>query len=503
MVLEYFPNYDDYDINKQNPQIQIYGHRIYKDQTLYEYLLEFLLVFISPKSEGKEDYAKIKEDGFYFNKIEDETNKLHYYPSPRMGLKRFVFFNRSDQEKRFEIDRYALAHHREHLKQTINVGSSSYNKEFALDVLQDLFYGYNAIIGKRSWFAQSLLPLSPEIIFSESIGKKTTRTEHLKTTDSFLKIDSEFNFSQHMFMARGGEVYYLHVIQGLSQLEDSWRDELSEKLKEMVSSIPQLSSLANYIQGQWEEVVDPIDDAPQFHYLDKTMEVIPKDYENVAQDTVKELHNLLFSELDTFEKVELVGNLIALQVMRMMTYRSSSVLGLNSKQAWVIDLTKNTQGSIRKKAVQTYESLEENIFRTIHTVVDEDTVEGKGKANLLTDAAKDTSLLIRKLGKDIGLVIPPTGGNMRMSLNENLVKILVLSLIKPGERLLFTTFLELCYEHFNMIIGPKEAEKHFEHISYLNEFSENEQNFLELLRNCGFLRNLSDATSIVENPFKG
>ena len=139
------------------------------------------------------------------------------------------------------------------------------------------------------------------------------------------------------------------------------------------------------------------------------------------------------------------------------------------------------------------------IFRAIYHVYDEEKDE---KKNTITDAAKDTSLLVRKLGKDIGLVIPPTGPSMRMTLNESLVKILVLTLIKPGERLLFTTFLQKSYEHFNIIIGPKEAQLHFEDISYLNDFSENERAFLELLRTCGFLRNLSDATSIVENPFK-
>lgn len=191
--------------------------------------------------------------------------------------------------------------------------------------------------------------------------------------------------------------------------------------------------------------------------------------------------------------------LVAIQIIRMMTHRSQMILNLPNKQAWLLDLTKNPQGAIRKQAVSSYEQLEENVFRAIFTKYDEDTAQ----ANTITNAAKDTSLLVRKLAKDIGLVIPPKGANMRMSLNENLVKVLVLSLIKPGERLLFTTFLEKCYEHFNIIIGPKEAEKHFEEISYLNDFNENEQNFLELLSNCGFLKNLSDATSIVENPFKG
>ncbi|WP_342558614.1 hypothetical protein [Metasolibacillus sp. FSL K6-0083] len=502
MTLEYFPKFQDYKITDHNPQIQVYGHRLYKDQTLYEFLLEFLLVFMSPKSEGKvRDYSIIKDSGYYFDAIEDESKQLHYYPSPRMGLKRFIFFNRSDIEKRFEADRQALELHREHLKQSIKVESSNYDEDFALDVIQDLFYGYNAILGKRSWFAQSLLSLAPEIIFSESIGNKKKRTEGLDyTSDNWLEVDRKFEFNQHMFMARGGEVYYLHVLQGLNKIDETYRDEISIKLKEMITSIPQLSILAQFIQGEWEDVVNPSGDfVENFHFIEKNLQAIPKEYENVAPFTVIELKNLLNSQLDAFEKVELLGMLVAIQIIRMMTHRSQMILNLPNKQAWLLDLTKNPQGAIRKQAVSSYEQLEENVFRAIFTKYDEDTAQ----ANTITNAAKDTSLLVRKLAKDIGLVIPPKGANMRMSLNENLVKVLVLSLIKPGERLLFTTFLEKCYEHFNIIIGPKEAEKHFEEISYLNDFNENEQNFLELLSNCGFLKNLSDATSIVENPFKG
>lgn len=502
MTKEFFPKFNDYKIDDHNPQIQVYGHRLYKDQTLYEFLLEFLLVFMSPKSEGKvTDYSIIKDSGYYFDVIKDESKQLHYYPSPRMGLKRFIFFNRSDIEKRFEADRQALELHREHLKQSIKIESSSYDKDFALDVIQDLFYGYNAILGKRSWFAQSLLSLAPEIIFSETIGNKKKRTEGLDYKGgNWLEVDKKFEFNQHMFMARGGEVYYLHVLQGLNNVDESYRDEISKELKEMITSIPQLSVLAQFIQGEWEDVVNPdLDYVENFHYIEKNLQVIPKEYENVAPFTVIELKNLLNSQLDSFEKVELLGMLVATQIIRMMTHRSRMILNLPKKQAWVLDLTKNPQGAIRKQAVTGYEQLEENVFRAIFNFYDED----EATSNTITNAAKDTSLLVRKLAKDIGLVIPPKGANMRMSLNENLVKVLVLSLIKPGERLLFTTFLEKCYEHFNIIIGPKEAEKHFEEISYLNDFNENEQIFLNLLSNCGFLKNLSDATSIVENPFKG
>ena len=92
-----------------------------------------------------------------------------------MGLKRFIFLSRSEPDKRFDVDTDALDDHRDYLKSKISISDPNLNKDFILDILQDLLYGFNAIIGKRSWFAQSLLPVAPELIFCEAIGSKKER----------------------------------------------------------------------------------------------------------------------------------------------------------------------------------------------------------------------------------------------------------------------------------------------------------------------------------------
>ena len=66
----------------QNLQIQAYGRRIKKDQTIPEYLLEFLLVFIGESN-----------DKFGFDKASEECNKaIEYRINTNIGLKRFIFF---------------------------------------------------------------------------------------------------------------------------------------------------------------------------------------------------------------------------------------------------------------------------------------------------------------------------------------------------------------------------------------------------------------------------
>lgn len=495
----------NHNVEKENLQIQVYGQRLFRSQTLYEYLLEFLLVFISPKGTNSIEKA---DQGFSFFVPENGEN-LTYFPSPRIGLKRFIFLNRSEPEKRFKVDKEALKEYRDYLKSNMDISNPNLNADFVLDVIQDLLYGYNAVIGKRSWFAQSLLPVAPELIFCEAMGKKGDRKE-LKYDKNKSDVDKLFSFNDRAFMARGGEVYYLHIVQGILQAPE-YEEKLIQGLKDLVHGIPQLSKIAQYLQEMWllyhyEEKQDPMS-VDNINRIKKEAMWIPENYSLRAKDTVFELNNLLQSELDPFEKIELVGSLIVLQIIRMMCLQATKVLSDKDNQEWLIDLTDDPNGQIRKLAVSSYQKLEENVFRAVHTANLETYKNyiNKDEIKIFKDASEDTSKLVRKLGKDIDFLIPPTGKNMRFSLNEKIVKLLVLSLVVPGERVLFSTFLEKCYDHFKIIIGPSEALKHFGNTldMDLSAFDENADRMQKLLKDCGFLRDLSDATSIVENPFKG
>ncbi|WP_251629691.1 hypothetical protein [Niallia sp. MER TA 168] len=496
-----FPSGNHKNVKKQNIQIQTYGQRLFRDQTFYEYLLEFLLVFISNK--GAE--GKTKDEGFSFP-VHLKEEKLVYYPFPRMGLKRFVFLSRSEPDKRFDVDIDALDDHRDYLKNKITISDTSLDKDFILDILQDLLYGFNAIIGKRSWFAQSLLPVAPELIFSEAIGSKEQR-ESLVYGNELDEVDYGFEFNRRSFMARGGEVYYLHVLQGLVENNES-KEELEKLLSELIKGIPQLSIISNFLQGSWED----------YHYpnhtevsppITKTMEWIPANYKKRAVYTVKELGNLLNSLINPLEKIDLLGTLIIFQIMRMMCLQASEKLENEDNLEWIIDLTNNPNGQIRKRATSSYLRIEENVFRAVHTADIATYIENakrkRSEPDIYEDASKDTNRLIRKLGKDIEFIVPPKGANMRFSFNEDLIKLIVIVLIEPGERMLLNTFLEKCYEHYKIIIGPKEAKIHWNEEPNLDfsPFDENLEKFQQALKDSGFLRDLSDATSIVENPFKG
>ncbi len=94
----------------------------------------------------------------------------------------------------------------------------------------------------------------------------------------------------------------------------------------------------------------------------------------------------------------------------------------------------------------------------------------------------------------------------RFSLSEDVIRFLVLALIAPQEKMTLSMFLEKLYEHYNIVIGPAEYKKMVGESIEINEslansFAENVIAFQAFLKATGFLRELSDATSIVVNPY--
>lgn len=105
------------------------------------------------------------------------------------------------------------------------------------------------------------------------------------------------------------------------------------------------------------------------------------------------------------------------------------------------------------------------------------------------------------------MIIPMTGPDMRFTLSEDILKFLVMSLVPAGKKVTFDSFLDLIYDHFEMVVSPEHyiravSEKKAVYQSNVSFLQMNKLDFAQKLKNCGFLRDLSDATSIVENPYE-
>lgn len=505
-----FPkNFNQKDYESSNLSIQAFGKRLYKDQTVYEYLLEFLLVFCSYKekivTEEKTEYKG--ELSFHKN-----SDSLQYYTNPSIGLKRFIFFEKSKKEGKFPIDRENYKSINEMLKDSIYVEGEGEPEEF-VTILQEAFYGFSAILKKRSWFAQSLLPIAPELIFCESIGNKGKRTK-IGEDSSINDTERKFEFTQHSFMARGGELYYLSILLGLEGREEL-REILERQLNQLVHAVGSLGQLGGFIQKKWENEEEIQREKQMQKYQ---CDFIPMGYQRRAEYNCRELVNLLDSSLNELDKMEYLGMGIMLQIFRMM-HEQACIRAKMETSLWLLDISDGNR-NIRKLSEQSFLEFGEAILAA--NIVGLKNIEKiwNGTASykkynldeafemkLKEDAEKNTVGVVKALGKDIGFIVPKKGASERMTLSEDLVTFLVMALLKPKQKVTLDTFYEKLYIHYGVVIGGKYSslycnQKHIGQ-NYEMDFRENEQGFLKLLRDSGYLRELSDATAIIINPYEG
>lgn len=520
--LEIFPDKlvfskDDGDqVQNQNLQIQVYGRRITKDQTLYEYLIEFLLLFIGEHN-GKSGLEK----------IENYDSRLRYKYNSNIALKRFIFLESSKKENRFKIDEDANELLCEELKK--NIEAYGIKEDDVITILRELYGGFTAFSGDRGWFAKALLPICKETIFPEAMGKSNIRSEIDLFDGQFINIDvdKKFEFNEHNFMARGGEVYFLHVLQGLKEIRDlkgkeeeqRLKNELNIKVEQLINSFPQLSLISGWIQGSWENILERNlgqDYKENVGKINSSCKWISCDYRKRSKFTVQELNNILSVDINEFEKFEIISLGIVMQILRMMTEAASIVATDRSfnHPIWMTHVnSSNDDKKVKKISSDAYKDIEEFMIIAVAKMLEniEEIKKNKfrkkkdlSQTSLLNEAYNDSHKLLRKLGKDIGLIVPIKGDNMRFALNDNIVKFLVLSHVEPDKKITLDSFLRKIYDSFGLVIGPKEYDEHLRKIGKSIDTSflqYNLEEFQQLLRKNGFLRELSDATSIVVNPY--
>ncbi|MDQ2087091.1 hypothetical protein RBH29_11710 [Herbivorax sp. ANBcel31] len=494
----------------ENLQIQTYGRRITSDQTVPEYLLEFLLVFIGMGE-------KINEKGL--KKIDESIDKpIKYRIMPNIGLKRFVFFENSKNENKYKADRDAYKKLRNLLEN--NVDTEHFDKSEVISIIQDLFYGFSAVTKNRGWFAQSLLPICEQTIFPEAMGKKADRSNldfYKKEDEVDLNVDTKFEFNEHNFLARGGEVYFLHLLQGFDKLKETkYKESIENNLTDLINSFPQFSILSNWILNTWSDYLNESTNTEINFDKIKECKWIPEEYERRSAYTVKELNNILLSDTSEFEKLDLLSIGIVFQLLRMMTEVAASIAkgkkGINP--TWLIHIPSQNvyDKKIKKLAVRKYKEIEENMEIAVAQMLENKekmfsdnvkrrTTKERSHLSLLKKAHVDSHKLLRKLGKEIGLIIPLSGDNMRMTLTDSLIRFIVLSIVPPESKITIDLFLKKLYEHYGIIIGSRGYSNELNDTSDVSYLQNNLVEFQTLLRKNGFLRELSDATSIVENPY--
>ena len=501
---------------KNNPAIQLYGRRYFKDQTPVEYLAELLLVFISSKGDDK-------NNEYSFSIAHNLPGK--YWPKAKTSLKLFSFFAGSKLETRHPEHQNVYLEALTALKENMDFPDNE--KDNVIRLFQSLLGGFVGVSKNRTWVAQNFLPLSPSLIARE-VGWRHSDAIKSDISD-WSEVERHFDTSSHMFMARGGEMLFLQLSHLFSKSDDDiaacfeknsaykhlnntpilpLKQEIEKNLKILLTgAVKPVAEIATFIENSLDQF-----SFPDLEKKEASLGWIPTSTAPEAYLFAIELKNIVSSSLADLEKLDLLQTLCCMQVLRNLCFQAyrtedqdTEVKSFIGQYAWVVSDPKSSPGSgIRKIAQKSFEQVEEVLYRALSHVSDK--MEELGATDIkMNDALKHGFQIFRKTAKDVGLVIPPAGQGQRFVLTPKLLRFLVISLIEPGQRIRLTEFYKRVFAHYGIALGEIQLASA---MSWTEKQNESQQYAIaadttwveESLQQGGFLVELSDAVSIVINP---
>lgn len=477
-------------------QSKVFGHRLKQSQSLYEYILEFLIVAFSKKTIGGKKYG---EDDLFPINI-DRDKQIEFSPNNNVGLKRFIFFDKSKQEGRYEYDAFAYKQHLKYIEDIIEIESNSefINSKYVIELIQNLLYEFGAVIENRSWFAQSLLPICQQTLTAEIMGVKSKRNK-IVYEEYLAKVDYEFETNRYNFMCRGGELYYLHVLKAVNNYPE-YKEQLEDGFKKLINQFEEFSELCELIQESWK---DGSNAKPK--EINKKLGTIPDGFSSREEYTLIELCNILNSDMHPFEKIEVMSYGIIFQII-IMSYNQARYSSGKEQGYLIFDINcykGKSDEEIKKLAAINYSVFEQDFLDALYNNLEGNIKEGKDVKQTIDSAIEDSLKVYKKIGKKIGIIRPVNEKSTRFTINEKTLKFLVASVVRPNTKMTLERFLERLYKHFNMVISKEQYYSLTADISKVDvSFLDKNKNDIQLmLKESGFLRELSDSTSIVENPY--
>lgn len=525
-----------------NPAIRLFGRRFSEDQQTMDMLAEFLLVCVSDKKIYEQPFTTAFPDEATLRDWRTKSAGLSYFPKARLNLKLFAFLESSRLDTRD-------ASHRKHaerlwhdLAEGVDLESAAEKTSF-LKTLSALFLGFWGNGASRTWCTQTFLPFCRELLCGEEIWN-ATKARSIKPADwdEVLNRFSElFDSSKHRFLARSGESLYLQICNALTQTDQevteaiasrpgisllkdelvpmTLKDNLSKSLTSFFDSTPPgLSDIIRFVDTSTDMETQTVSDYPGGEPRNVSCGWIPKHSWTEGYLFAVELNRILSANIGIIDKLEMLEVECTLQVLRTLasqTYRETLTPGGSADGSDYRVLLCDTGSRKRKLKAFSEQSLSE-ITREIQQVVRKPDLQEKVREHFAndpnpdkkfksayTDADKYSYKLYRKLGKSIGLVVPPRGNGMKFTLNEKILRCLVLSLV-PVRRMTLDTFKAQMKAHHGFVFDLKGLCDSRNWAGRSGELAGEESGdaWLErMLEASGMLVRLSDACSLVRNPF--
>lgn len=522
----------DLEFNREdaNPAIRLFGRRFQSGQTTMEFLIEMLLVAMSPKRVGDVLFdSLLPAPGFLRTKW---TNTLDYAPRARLNLKLFSFFGASKLDTRHETHRSHLEQLDEQLKMQIVANVD--NTEDILKTLENLFLGFHGVGIQRTWCAQAFLPICKELLASETIWNETNaKRKPPKSWEDVMEHYSPlyFTVNQHRYLARGGEVLYLQLCNALRREPEEvngWLESnslsplLTEEERNPVELHAQLEKALNSI---FEETPSTLAQLAKF--IDREVEIetalITDDNDGGIRWTscgwcpeetwpesylfAVELLRICRANVDLIDRIALLETSCCLHVMRSLITQAARYSDKESglpfpSYRFAITDPEGKIKTVKQVSRATVRATSKCIFDGIRhpDIFSQTPIEKREREYDV--ANKDYGhKLFDSLGKSIGFIVPRRGPGARFVLNERILQFLVVAL-SPGQRMTYDTFKRAAEVHFGFAFDESALRRAnaWATSSSTESFGSTTDDWLaKMLEEAGALRRLSDSCALIEN----
>lgn len=516
----------------KNPAVQLFGRRFFSDQPPLEILSEFLLVMTSRKNIGTEPIESLFPEINRLRQWSENVEELSYEPKAKLNLKLFAFLGSSRLETRHESHRKHCEELWESLRSKINSGDIE--KDETLRILSNLFLGFWGNGAERTWCAQSFLPFCKSVLTTETIWKKS-KASGIRDWECALEL---FQYTQRLFLARAGEMLYLHLCNALRQTPQTLQawfithraggqsldNLLMQEEKDPTTLLASLQTGFEKLFNQTPQTLDKL-----ANFIDTTVEShtaecsdldargeprkafcgwCPAESWREGYLLAVELKRILSANIDSIETVDLLEIACAMHVMRSLaaqSYRATSEDETDGFDYRI--LVSDVEGTKRRIKELSRASLNQ-ICRQIYTAIRipkiKDTLDQQKLASIYKEADdRYGRKLYLRLGKSLGLIVPRRGAGIRVVLTDRILRYLLLSLV-PGRRMTLDTLKHQIELHHGLVFeeGGLRAAREMEKQKELLDSSEYADNYLEqMLDASGVLVRLSDSCSLVRNPF--
>lgn len=493
---------------------ELFGSRIYTGQSILETLCEFLNVV---KSDKKFDLSDVENPDplpeFFPSLPEKDIQNLTYFAEDKLNLKLFSLYLSSKSSSIHESHEYHYNEIKDKLKSKISIldNSKDLDDDKVLDILENLFMGFQGVGVNRDWCAQSFLPINKELLSGETIWKATKAKKDNFRGTNIIDAHKYFERSSHIIYARGGEVLYLEMFlafeKSKAEIEkltnEEFKDiyfsksELDPKIlkSEIVAGLEKLLNSENLkVLGNLAKFVDTIDNSLKFeNKKENNIGWIPKENWKFGYIFAVELNRIFKNNFDIIESLEVIQILIVLQTIRRFNFKSSSILRKEKPLMAVIDANcpySDVKDLSNSSYMQCLLNIKDVISQTVNVA-----------ASMKSIDSDYGSGVFKKLSKVIGFVVPRTGTSEKFVLTNDMLNCLIATTLLPDEKITLETFLKELKLRYGIVFDNKG----FNEINnrrgkrQMITRSDTLDWLIEMLDESGYLIQLSDYLSLVKN----